>query len=261
MGRVRRIIGCAALFMFVLVPVAPSGAFAGRQLVADPDPCRLIAANTASPVGVGGCSGVRPGAFFTSPVGGCSFNFLFKGSDGHRYIGTAGHCLVSDGQEKEWAPGKGPIINAGGEAVGRAAYGILKGNRDFGLIRLYRATNASAQMCHFGGPTALDTARLSTPVLLEHYGNGLAVSSVTPARTSLAMNTNDPDVVTAVGLAAFGDSGSGATRSGKALGVLVAIGLSSADVGNVFITRLPPQVAQAQRVLGTTLTLQTAPRL
>src|SRR5919108_682488 len=80
------------------------------------------------------------------------------------------------------------------------------------------------------------------------------------ARTSVAMNPSDPDYVTATGLAAFGDSGSGATVGGKALGVLVSIGISSASIGNVFITRLPPQVARAERMLGTQLTLQTAPR-
>jgi hypothetical protein len=97
-------------------------------------------------------------------------------------------------------------------------------------------------------------------VLIEHYGNGVGVSAIAPARTSLALNTRDPDVVTAIGLAALGDSGSGAMRAGKALGVLVAIGLSSSEVGDIFITRLPPQIAQAQRVLGIRLALQTAPR-
>jgi hypothetical protein len=144
--------------------------------------------------------------------------------------------------------------------VGRAAYAIHKGSKDFGVIRLNRDTRASAQVCHFGGPTGLDTSRSATPVLIEHYGNGVGVSAIAPARTSLALNTRDPDVVTAIGLAALGDSGSGAMRAGKALGVLVAIGLSSSEVGDIFITRLPPQIAQAQRVLGIRLALQTAPR-
>ena len=265
MGRTRRLGSCAILLLIALASIVPSvsASSSGRRLIAADlsDSCHLMAARTATPVGTGACSGVRPGAFFTSPVGGCSFNFLFKGSDGYRYIGTAGHCLVAEGREAEWPLGKGPAIQAGGQTVGQGAYAILKGDRDFALIRLNRDVKASPQMCHFGGPTGLDTAHLPGPVLLEHYGNGVAVSAVTPARTSIALSTRDEDVVTAIGLAAFGDSGSGATRAGRALGVLVAIGVSTADVGNIFITRLAPQIAQAQSVLGTRLTLQTAPRL
>jgi hypothetical protein len=264
MGLKRQIAGCATLVLLALAPVFPqANALAAPTPVAKSgtDSCRLIAVNTATPIGVGGCSGVRPGAFFSSPIGGCSFNFLFKGSDGHRYIGTAGHCLVADGREQKWSLGKGPVISAGGRTVGRGAYGILKGNRDFGLIRLDRNVKASAQMCHFGGPTGIDTARMTSPVLLEHYGNGVAISSVLPARTSIAMDTRDPDVVSALGVALFGDSGSGTTRGGRALGVLVSIGAGTGSLGNIFITRLAPQIALAQRALGTTLTLQTAPRL
>jgi hypothetical protein len=176
-------------------------------------------------------------------------------------MGTAGHCLVADGVEAKWTPGKGPVIEAGGRVIGRGAYGILNEDHDFGLIRLNRDVKASAQMCHFGGPTGMDTTHSSSPVLIEHYGNGIAVSSVTPARTSLALNTLDPNWVAAVGVAAFGDSGSGAMRGGKALGVLVSIGASTYPTGDIFMTRLAPGVARAQKVLRNKLTLQTAPRL
>ncbi|HYZ90975.1 MAG TPA: hypothetical protein VFA34_01115 [Actinomycetota bacterium] len=265
MTRVHRALGSSSLVLFLFAFLIPTGnpatvaAALGTKQVPG-DWCHPIAARTASPVGTGACSGVRPGAFFSSPIGGCSFNFLFKGADGQRYMGTAGHCLVGEGKERSWAPGKGPVINAGGRVVGHAAYGILNEVRDFGLIRLDAGVKASPSMCHFGGPTGTYTERSSGPVFVEHYGNGLAISSVLPARTSVAMNTSDPDYVTATGLAAFGDSGSGATVGGKALGVLVSIGISSASIGNVFITRLPPQVARAERMLGTQLTLQTAPR-
>lgn len=262
---VRRALGSSSLVLFAFGFLFPTSnpASVVTSYAHGPvggDWCHPIAARTASPIGTGACSGVRPGAFFTSPIGGCSFNFLFNGSDGRRYIGTAGHCLVAEGKESKWAPGTGPAIKVEGKTVGHAAYGILKGERDFGLIRLNDGVKASPQMCHFGGPTAMDTGRISGPVVLEHYGNGVVVSSLAPARTSIAMNTNDPDVVTAIGLATFGDSGSGITRAGKALGVVVAIGINTATVGDIFITRLPPQVARAQQVLGTTLRLQTAPR-
>lgn len=255
-----RLAWLAALAVVAILPTQAAAA-SPEHLIADAATCRAIAARTASPVGFGGCSGVRPGAFFTSPIGGCSFNFLFKGSDGYRYMGTAGHCLVADGVEAKWGPGKGPVIEAGGQTIGRAAYGVLKDERDFGLIRLNSGVKASAQMCHFGGPTGMDTTHSASPVLIEHYGNGLAVSSVVPGRTSIALNTLDANEVMAIGAAAFGDSGSGATRGGKALGVLVAIGATTSPAGDIFITRLDAGVARAQQILRTKLTLQTAPRL
>jgi hypothetical protein len=258
--KLRRVIAVVVLALVASIPTHAS-ASSHKRLIADAETCRTIAARTASPVGFGSCSGVRPGAFFQSPIGGCSFNFLFKGSDGYRYMGTAGHCLVADGVETKWAPGKGPAIEAGGRVIGRGAYGVLTNERDFGLIRLNSGVKASAQMCHFGGPTGMDTTHSSSPALIEHYGNGIAVSSVTPARTSLALNTLDPDWVTAIGVAAFGDSGSGAMRNGKALGVLVSIGASTFPTGDVFMTRLTTGVARAQQVLHSKLTLQTAPRL
>jgi hypothetical protein len=200
-----------------------------------------------------------------TPVGGCSWNFLFKGSDGYRYMGTAGHCLLESNGEKRWALGKGPVVrDNNNHRVGRGAYTILRNNYDFALVRLDRSVKASASMCHFGGPTGLDTAHMGGPVVLEHYGNGIGVSALTPARTSTALNTLDKKSVVGQGAIAFGDSGSGITRAGKALGVIVAVGYQiggSPLVGDMFVTRIDAQLPRAQKVLGIRLTLQTAKRL
>src|SRR5256885_17113520 len=72
-------------------------------------PCTLIPVPAAAPVGTGTCPGVRPGAIVRSHVGQCTLNFLFVGSDGSRYIGTAGHCILGtspfggDVGEMAWA--------------------------------------------------------------------------------------------------------------------------------------------------------------
>ena len=71
----------------VLVPA--SAASAGNWTLGGV-PCQLIEVPAAAPVGTGACPGVRPGAVVESDNGQCSFNFLFAGSDGRRYIGTAG---------------------------------------------------------------------------------------------------------------------------------------------------------------------------
>src|SRR5258708_3051634 len=150
-------------------------------------PCTLIPVPAAAPLGTGTCPGVRPGAIVRSDVGQCTLNFLFQGSDGSRYIGTAGHCILGtspiggDVGEMAWAPGTGPVArDAGGNPIGEFAYAILQDPKDFSLIRLDPLVEASAAMRPFGGPTPVNDARpgLTSPVLLNWFRNGLRVGRV-----------------------------------------------------------------------------------
>jgi hypothetical protein len=239
-------------------------------------PCKLIPVPAAAPVGTGPCPGVRPGAMVTSDAGQCTFNFLYNGSDGERYIGTAGHCILGESPiggdvgEESWAEGTGPVArDAEGNRIGEFAYAILQDPKDFALIRLDDGVQASPQMCHFGGPNGTNADQPSSAVVLNHFGNGLGVGSVLPARSALALGMPNPDHVFAQGVAVPGDSGSGVISSdGRAVGVLVTVGVHSSSIGTdgvdagvVGITRIPPQEARAEQVLGTTLNLQTAPLL
>ncbi len=237
-------------------------------------PCELIPVPAAAPFGTGTCPGVRPGAIVLTDVGQCTLNFLFQGSDGSRYIGTAGHCILGtspiggDVGEMAWAPGTGPVArDAGGNPIGEFAYAILQDPKDFSLIRLDPLVEASADMCHFGGPTTVNDDRpdITQPVVLNWYGNGIVVGTLLPARSALAAGMPDPDHVFADGAAAPGDSGSGIISSdGRAVGVVVTLGVqigTSFDSGVIGITRLTPQVERAQQVLGVDLALQTAPTL
>ena len=239
-------------------------------------PCTLIPVPAAAPFGTGTCPGVRPGAIVRSDVGQCTLNFLFVGSDGSRYIGTAGHCILGtspfggDVGEMAWAPGTGPEArDDGGNRIGEFAYAILQDPKDFSLIRLDPQVEANAGMCHFGGPTAVndDQPGLLQPVVLNWFGNGVGVGAVVPARSALAAGMPDPDHVFAQGVAVPGDSGSGVISSdGRAVGVLVTVGVHTAslgfgglDAGTIGMTRLTPQVERAQAVLGVNLDLQLAP--
>jgi hypothetical protein len=56
-------------------------------------------------------------------------------------------------------------------------------------------------MCHFGGPTGTNADRPSSPVILNHFGNGIGVGSGLPARSALALGVPDPDHVFAEGVA------------------------------------------------------------
>ena len=237
-------------------------------------PCTLIPVPAAAPLGTGTCPGVRPGAIVLTDVGQCTLNFLFQGSDGSRYIGTAGHCILGtspfggDVGEMAWAPGSGPVArDADGNPIGEFAYAILQDPKDFSLIRLDPLVEASAAMCHFGGPTTVNDDRpdITQPVVLNWFGNGILVGTLLPARSALAAGMPDPDHVFADGAAAPGDSGSGIISSdGRAVGVVVTVGVhigTSFDSGVIGITRLTPQVERAQQVLGVDLVLQTAPTL
>ena len=238
-------------------------------------PCALIPVPAAAPVGTGTCPGVRPGGIVVSDVGQCTLNFLFQGSDGSSYIGTAGHCILGQGPfggdagEMSWAPGTGPVARDGnGNRIGEFAYAILQDPKDFSLIRIAPQVPATAGMCHFGGPTGInaDQPGITEPVVLDYFGNGVGVGVALPARSALAAGMPDPDHVFANGAVAPGDSGSGIMSSdGRAVGVVVTVGVHTGsigtgglDAGTIGITRLTPQVERAQAVLGVALTLQQA---
>lgn len=230
-----------------------------------------IGVPSAAPVGTGGANGVRPGSLVESPSGFCTLNFLFRDSDGRRYIGTAGHCVIGEGSfsddagEKSWRPGKGPVAkDADGNRFGRFVYAVLKGDKDFALIRVARGVKASPQMRFFGGPTGVYTDRSSRLVGLNHYGLGVGIGNVLPARSMTALNTRDPDEIFGQGVVVPGDSGGPVilASDGRAVGLTVTTGVHTrrGDLGTVGITRIDPQRDRAAKVLSTKLKLERAPR-
>jgi hypothetical protein len=278
MKRLRIAIVLGLAFAAALLPTGTASARgeSGADWTLGGEPCKLIPVPAAAPVGTGTCPGVRPGAIVESEVGQCTFNFLFTGSDGSRYIGTAGHCILGDDPfggdvgEQTWAPGQGPVArDSTGQRIGEFAYAILQDPKDFALIRLDSGVSASPQMCHFGGPTGVNDDRpgLNSPVILNHFGNGVGVGTVLPARSAVAFGMPDPDHVYAEGAVVPGDSGSGIVSSdGRAVGVIVttgihsqSIGTSGLDAGTMGVTRISPQVQRAQQALGVGLTMQSAP--
>lgn len=208
-------------------------------------------------------SDVQPGAIVKSKTGQCTFNFMFAGSDGRRYMGTAGHCILARNGEKSWAAGRGPIAkDAGDRRIGRFRYAILKEPKDFALIHLGKDIAATPQMCSYGGPTGINNDRSGTPTLLQFCGRGILLGDLSPGRTGIALSMADPDQVFMESVATPGDSGSGVTSAdGRAVGVLVTVGAhfsGGLDAGVVGVTRLRPQLRRAENVLGMNFRLRRA---
>lgn len=225
-------------------------------------------------LGLGSCSGVFPGARVQSGSGSCTLNFLFKGSDGGRYMGTAGHCLLStlplsqDIGERVFAAGEGPeALGANGNRIGAFTYAVQQEPKDFGLIRLDDDVEASPVVAQFGGPTGVNDEISTEVTRLSLFGNPLGIGGpLAVGRSLLAVDgLRDPNTVAATGFALPGDSGGPVLdEQGRAVGVLTAIGLGAVETsgpGPILITRLSPQLEQAERAMGIDLTLQTAPRL
>src|SRR5918992_1881883 len=101
-ARLARLIAAAAVLFVATVPAHASAP--------DHEDCAKVLA--AAPVGTSSCPGVRPGALYFAENGnGCSFSFIFKGSDGHDYAATGGHCIwatsnvgSSGRKEARWGP-------------------------------------------------------------------------------------------------------------------------------------------------------------
>ena len=263
-------------------------------------PCSMIpvaSAEDPAPVGPGPCPGVRPGGRVVTTIADCTLNFLFRASDGTRYIGTAGHCVDPgptaneesnpDGRgriERVWSWGSGPAAeDSTGQRFGEFAYAVVQPSKDFALIRLDPGVEASPEMCHFGAPHGVSTTDTDGAVVLRYYGNAAGVGDVAPARSAVALGTPDPDHIYANGLAVPGDSGAGVmTTDGLAIGVLVSTGFhgigfeprdpdetpfpypktpradeNGVDAGTIGITRLGPQLARASQRLGVSLELVT----
>ena len=220
-------------------------------------------------------------------------------------MGTAGHCLVdpttndidptsTDGladrdYDEQFAPPDRPVVYDGHDRrIGEYVYVVSQNTPpgqpqdptvapalDFGLILLDDDVAASPSVCHFGGPTGINTTITDEPVVFHHYGQGVGISAVhdpyTPAgiaaRTGIAhQGLPHESYFNALFAPSSGDSGSPAIdANGAALGIVVgAPGPVDGEIDGFWgptqaVTRLQPVLDLVHDKLGLKLKLQTAP--
>lgn len=245
-----------------LAALAPISANANHDVL-----CGIALETPGAPAGAVPCDGVRPGGRL---LGGCTLNFVFAGSDGRTYIGSAGHCAAAEGEEHSWSDGSGPVArDMHGERVGTYAFATNSGPRDFALIRLDPDVPADPQVAHFGGPTSIYTGLSPEPAVFGFVGWGRLADPwpATAARPIAVASVCDHEIIYGFGPVAGGDSGAPVVdEAGRAVGVQVGYVVDSdtdpaCPAEGVRITRLAPQSARAAGALGIALTLVTAPSL
>jgi len=196
---------------------------------------------------------IQPGAAISTPIGGCTLNFVYEDQFGVTYVGTAGHCAnvghrIESGDGTEF----GTIV------FSENAYPV----NDFALIKIDEEDLGlvSPAMRYWGGPTGLfefgvDTAARNDQVLSYGYGLGYGTTEYTRRRTGL-LQTIHPQRYSAALNCIFGDSGGPVIHgpTGKALGVIDV--LAAPGTGGVLIENALKRV---RILMGLELTVQTAP--
>jgi hypothetical protein len=176
---------------------------------------------------------LRPG----SPIGWCTYNFLWVDEDGEAddgvptyYIGTAAHC-VEDVDERLPLAGAGEIGSVAFTSFNETfqdEYGV-DGAVDFALIRLDEGWNLKAhpRMMNKAGPTGYATAAdVAMGDELQHHGYGMVFGDVEPLRDRPGYLVSFDRDYCSESVVWWGDSGSPVLHAatGKAIGIVSRAG-------------------------------------
>lgn len=197
--------------------------------------------------------------------------FIYKGTDTKKvtsyYMTTVGNFVLPTFGSRVWPGKSGPLAyDARGKSIGRFVYAVHTDTPEytsFGLVKLDKGVKFNPQLCHFGGPTGLDTTVDLAPRMGGYYGNGFPIDQVFPARTAVLGGTNEDNALSQglFNLVDPGDYGAPFVTDGKAFGYWDGgIGAGTGGIGFV-VSRIGPWIGRSQGVLKLNLTLQTAKAL
>jgi hypothetical protein len=194
---------------------------------------------------------IQPGASISTPIGGCTLNFVYTDQADRTYVGTAGHCAdvghrIRSGNGTEFGT---VVFSENAYPVNDFAL-IEIDDEDLGLV--------SPAMRYWGGPTGLyhyGEAERNDTVLAYGYGIGYGTTEYTRRRIG-AFQTETGQRYTAALNCIFGDSGGPVVHgpTGKALGVIDVLALPG--TGGVLIENA---LRRIKSLTGLNLTLSTAP--
>jgi hypothetical protein len=230
-----------------------------------------VPAHAAEPFGSTPCPGVRPGALMEAPPGiQYTMGLLFKGTDAKgkvaNYITTVANYVFTTFGTKTWKSGTGPDARDGlGKKFGKFVYAShtdTPAYTSFGLILVDKTVKPNAQVCHFGGPTAVYQGTDVTPFAVQYYGQGTPASEASPARTGLVSGSASEQGAYLQGVWGPGDEGGPVLVDGKVLGYLDGgIGGGATSGAGFVVSRIDQWIAKAEKALKIKLRLATSAQL
>lgn len=240
-------------------------------------------------------TGIGPGSHLLIRMAGglygCTASFLFTGSNGKTYLGSAGHCFLPEGRKATHGPGadynpagttvtvcvsgcnfggqmgffiSGSLVTLGSVAYARQATGGSQIGHDFGVVEVPASLHHLLRpaMPVFGGPSTSGSMGIGT--LVCHFGNGVGVGEVYPTHGRVGVGFGESTITPswrAFLAAAPGDSGSAAQsceRDADGIHGVAALGtLTHISSGFIVGTTMPRSLEMAKQA-GLTLTLVTA---
>jgi hypothetical protein len=175
---------------------------------------------------------IQPGVAIRLGGSGCTLNWIYDGSGGTVYAGTARHCTTGVGQVVNLSTGN--TTGAVGIRIGTVAY--VSAALDFSLIAI-DAGNLSlvnpALKGHPAIPTGVSTATssaLGDVIQFSGYGVGVDLTTATQESRVGVLAFNDGTQHYTDGLVTPGDSGgpvADVTDGNKALGIVDTLGASA----------------------------------
>jgi hypothetical protein len=201
---------------------------------------------------------IQPGVEISTPVGGCTLNFIYDGTGaqaGKVFGGTAAHCVSAIGQDV--------TLGSTGEVFGDVA---LIGDEnstvaDYSFIEIRPAFLSRVSAAMKGNPsypkgvaTAAETA-VGDTIQLSGYGLGFGLTGPTQERRVGVITYDDAEVHEVVAPLIFGDSGGPLVHvaSGKAYGIVSRLCLGVCEEEGPTVAGLLAKAAAR----GFTVTLRT----